>query len=213
VDAQLLAALRALVDPTRIRIVARLAARPADAETLASDLRLSVTAVNRNLDHLVLAGLVERRAEPPGTLAVRLDRVGELGRALAALDREASGAGAGPEGAWPHEGESLADTLARLDPSPDEARTLRAHLVDGRLATIPAQEKKRQIVLRFLLERVFTEDRDYPEKEVNQRLALFHADVASLRRYLVDHGYVERAGGVYRRRPVAPAAPERAATG
>ena len=45
-------------------------------------------------------------------------------------------------------------------------------------------------MLRFLLERVFTEDREYPEKEVNQRLALFHPDVASLRRYLYDEGYV-----------------------
>jgi hypothetical protein len=62
-------------------------------------------------------------------------------------------------------------------------------------------------VLRFLLERVFTEDRDYPEKEVNQRLALFHPDVASLRRYLVDDGYVDRQAGLYRRRGERPALP------
>ena len=54
-------------------------------------------------------------------------------------------------------------------------------------------------MLRFLLERVFTEDREYPEKEVNQRLALFNPDVAALRRYLVDDGYVTRDAGQYRR--------------
>ena len=43
-------------------------------------------------------------------------------------------------------------------------------------------------MLRYLRERCFTEDRAYPEKEVNQRLALFHPDVAALRRYLVDDG-------------------------
>ena len=66
-------------------------------------------------------------------------------------------------------------------------------------------------MLRFLLERVFTEDRDYPEKEVNQRLALFHPDVAALRRYLYDERYVDREAGLYRadrgpssRRPDAP---------
>ncbi|MCJ7712141.1 MAG: DUF2087 domain-containing protein, partial [Chloroflexi bacterium] len=128
---------------------------------------------------------------------------------LAALEREATGAGRGPGGEWPHEGESLADTLARLDPTRDEAKTLRAHLVDGRLVTIPAQPKKRQIVLRFLLERVFTEDRDYPEKEVNQRIALFHPDVASLRRYLVDERYVHREAGQYRRRAPRPPLPAR----
>ena len=61
--------------------------------------------------------------------------------------------------------------------------------------SIPAQPKRRDVVLRFLLERVFTEDREYPEKEVDQRLALFHPDVASLRRYLVDERYVEREAG------------------
>ena len=112
-------------------------------------------------------------------------------------------------GTWPHDGEPLADTIARLAPTPEEAKTLRAYLVDGRLVTIPAQEKKRQVILRFLLERVFADDRDYPEKEVNQRLALFHPDVASLRRYLVDHGYVDREGGIYRRRGARPLLPQR----
>ena len=57
------------------------------------------------------------------------------------------------------------------------------------------------MVLRFLLERVFTEDREYPEKEVNQRLALFHPDVASLRRYLYDERYVTATTGMYRAAP------------
>ena len=72
---------------------------------------------------------------------------------------------------------------------------------------IPAQPKKRQIVLRFLLERVFTEDRDYPEKEVNQRLAVFHPDVAALRRYLFDERYVDRGQGLYRRSGPRPEPP------
>jgi len=153
------------------------------------------------------AGLVERRTDHPGAFAARLDRVGELGRALATLEREASGSTAMPGGEWPHDGEPLADTLARLALSPEDEKTLRSFLTDGRLTTIPAQEKKRQVVLRFLLERVFTEDREYPEKEVNQRLALFHPDVASLRRYLVDYGYADRDAGRYRRRDYPPAGP------
>jgi hypothetical protein len=203
-DEPLLASLRALVDGNRLRIVALLAARPADAETLAAELRLPVPAVNRNLDVLATAGLIERAGGRPGMFRARLDRVGALGQALAALERDATGTAAEPGGAWPHEGAPLADTLARLALTPDEAKTLRAYLVDGRLTTIPAQEKKRRVVLRFLLERVFTENREYPEKEVNQRLALFHPDVASLRRYLVDHGYVDRRAGRYRRRGDRP---------
>ncbi len=55
---------------------------------------------------------------------------------------------------------------------------------------------------------MFAEDRSYPEKEVNQRLALFHPDVASLRRYLVDRGYVDREAGLYRRRGPRPPLPQ-----
>jgi len=56
-------------------------------------------------------------------------------------------------------------------------------------------------VLVYLRDRCFPEDRVYPEKEVNQRLALFHPDVAALRRYMVDGGLMTRANGEYRRRP------------
>jgi hypothetical protein len=55
------------------------------------------------------------------------------------------------------------------------------------------------VVLRFLVERCFVEDRAYPEKEVNQRLALYHPDVAALRRYLVEAGLMTRQAGEYRR--------------
>ena len=199
-DADTLTGLRALADGHRIRILGRLATRPADPETLAEELRLPVHVIRKQLEVLVHAGLAEPRADRPGTFGARLDRVGGLGRELASLEREASGLAPGPEGAWPHDGEPLAATLERLSPTPEEAKTLRSYLVDGRLVTIPAQHAKRQIVLRFLLERVFTEDRDYPEKEVNQRLALFHPDVAALRRYLYDDRYVDRGAGLYRRR-------------
>jgi hypothetical protein len=206
-DPDTLRGLRALVDGHRIRILGRLATRPATPDALAAELRLPAHAVRKQVEVLFRSGLVEVHSDRPGEYSARLDRVGRLGRQLAALEREADGRAAGPDGAWPHDGEPLADTLARLAPTPEEARTLRSYLVDGRLTTIPAQHTKRQIVLRFLLERVFTEDRDYPEKEVNQRLALFHPDVASLRRYLFDDRYVDRDGGGYRRRGARPELP------
>lgn len=76
---------------------------------------------------------------------------------------------------------------------------IRAFIRDDRLVSIPAQQKKRLVVLRYVVERCFPEDRAYPEKEVNQRLALVHRDVAALRRYLVDNGLMTRAAGEYRR--------------
>ncbi len=203
VTAELLAALRALVDPGRIRLVGQLSARPASAAALAAAVRRPIAAVRRDLDALESAGLVERRAPAGGgddDYSARPDRIGALAATLAALDRELAGLGdTARGGAWPHEGGSLEATEERLGLTADDRRVLRSYLVDGRLQTIPVRGRKRDVVLRFLCERVFTEDRAYPEREVNQRLALFHPDVAALRRYLVDDGLVARHDGLYRR--------------
>lgn len=185
-DPELLAALKALSDPQRLRIVGQLAARPASAEGLASELKLPLAAVVRHVRVLRSVGLVRPEGPARGdALVLRLDTLQGIGRQLDELehgpDRSAlSGA----------DGEQLAA---------DDAKVLRAYVENGRLTSIPAQEKKRLVVLRWLRERVFTEDREYPEKEINQRLAVFHPDVAALRRYMVDSGLASRSAGLYRR--------------
>ncbi len=79
-----------------------------------------------------------------------------------------------------------------------EARVIRAFIRDDRLVSIPARAKKRDVILRFLRDRCFPEDRPYPEAEVNQRLALWHRDAAALRRHMVETGLMTRAAGIYR---------------
>ena len=93
---------------------------------------------------------------------------------------------------WPMDEDLIADEAFT-------ARTIRSFVKDGRLASIPSREKRRLVVYRYLRDQVITEDRGYPEAEVNQRLALFHPDVATIRRGMVDAGLVTRAAGVYRR--------------
>lgn len=85
----------------------------------------------------------------------------------------------------------------------DDVRVLRAFFEEGRLTSIPAQEKKRLVILRYLAETVFTQEREYPEQEVNQRPALLHPDVASLRRYLLDFRFMSRDHGRYRLNPTS----------
>jgi hypothetical protein len=85
----------------------------------------------------------------------------------------------------------------------DRERVVRAFLRDGRLVSIPAKSGKRDLLLPVILDRCFSEDRAYEEKEVNMRLALLHPDVAALRRYLVDGRLMVREAGIYRRaRPI-----------
>ncbi len=98
------------------------------------------------------------------------------------------------------------DPTAATDASRFEARVLRSFVRDGRLTTIPAQDRKRQVILRWLLATRFPEsDGAWQEREVNMRLALVHPDVAALRRYLVDAGLMTRSSGEYRR--VLPTTP------
>jgi hypothetical protein len=76
---------------------------------------------------------------------------------------------------------------------------IRAFFREGRLVSIPARDARKIIVLRHLRDLCFPEDRVYPEKEVNQRLGLYHPDVAALRRYLVAFRLMTRDAGEYRR--------------
>jgi hypothetical protein len=90
----------------------------------------------------------------------------------------------------------------------EEARTLRAFFDGDRLKQIPAQRKKRVIILRQLLTR-FAPDRQYNEREVNDTLKVANEDYATLRRELVDYGFMTRDKGIYR---VATELPARGAT-
>lgn len=66
----------------------------------------------------------------------------------------------------------------------------------GRLASIPSKHSKRLVVLDHLAQR-FELGVHYPESEVNRILREVHEDVAALRRYLVEEGFLDREGGVY----------------
>jgi hypothetical protein len=91
----------------------------------------------------------------------------------------------------------------------DRDKVVRTFMQDGRLVSIPAKPNKRDLLLPVILDRCFPEDRPYEEKEVNMRLALLHPDIAALRRYLVDGGWMTREAGIYRRtRPMASREPE-----
>lgn len=66
----------------------------------------------------------------------------------------------------------------------------------GRLLSIPAQHKKRIVVLRWLVED-FQPGRRYREAEVNRVISRRHPDFATLRRYLVDEELMQRRRGIY----------------
>jgi hypothetical protein len=160
-----------LADPARLKVVAALALGAGTLDDVAALSGLPLKDVVLAARRLARAGLVHRDGS---VLALHTERFGAAARAAA-------------EAAPPPE---------PLSADPAEDAVLSAFVRDGRLVSIPAQHSKRVVVLQHLA-RVFEPGVHYPEREVNALLAVWHPDVAALRRYLVDEGLLTRDAGVY----------------
>ena len=182
-----LTALRAMVDPSRVRILGQLLARPMAVEELVASLDMPAPSVSHHIRLLLEAGLIRQHAEPQRVLySAGVDRLQEMARSLAPTGSSVGGIDNPLDG--------KCDIVNEYD-----VKVLRAFFRDGHLVAIPAQEKKKDVILRYLVNRCFPEDRDYTEREVNELLSAYHEDVASLRRYMIVGGLLTRDAGVYRR--------------
>ncbi len=63
---------------------------------------------------------------------------------------------------------------------------------DGKLDIFPSKEKRKLIVLQNIMKR-FEADRKYSEKEVNEILKAIYSDFATIRRYLIEYGFMNRS--------------------
>ena len=68
----------------------------------------------------------------------------------------------------------------------------------GRLAQIPTQRKKREIVLAEILNS-FEFKREYNEKEVNEIILRYHEDFCTIRREMIAFGMMTRDHEIYKR--------------
>ena len=75
-------------------------------------------------------------------------------------------------------------------------RVIDAFFEYGKLKSIPAQRKKKRIVLEKIA-KAFELDRIYSEREVNIIIADFHDDFCTLRRDMISEGLLERENGQY----------------
>ncbi len=166
--------LRALADPERLAIAGELARADRTAAGLAEAVGLPIARVHKHLNRLTTTAVVQLLQDratyrlDAGTLRWAAEQVG------------------------PPRDPGLALGAA----NDDEEAVLRTFFRDGRLTEIPARESKRRIILeRIALE--FEPGVRYEEPEVNMIVGRFFADHASLRRYLVDEGFLDRDHGVY----------------
>jgi hypothetical protein len=178
-EEQILMVFKALADASRLKIIGLLAQQPYTVEQLASLLDLRPSTVSHHLARLAEVGLVSARAESYYNFySLEQSALDNAARTLLA-----------------HKG--LPNVVGGLDMDAYDRKVLHDFsLPDGHLKAIPAQRKKREIVLRHIV-KDFEPGKHYKEREVVEILEHFHADTATLRRELIGYGMLVRQSGEY----------------
>jgi hypothetical protein len=171
---ELLAFFKALSDANRLKIIGLLAQSEYTVEELAAMLELRPSTVSHHLSKLAEVDLVSARAESYYNV-YRLETGALETRARRLLARE-----------------TFSGISADVDLDAYDRKVLTNYtLPDGRLKALPTQRKKVEVILRYVLAD-FEPERHYSEKEVNELLARYHEDTASLRRDLIDFKMLDR---------------------
>jgi hypothetical protein len=179
----MLRALKALADQSRLKLLGILATRECSVEELAGALGLKAPTVSHHLARLRDADLVRMRADGN----THLYQMNESG--LNVIRRSLG------------DGERVAGLASDVSLDGFDEKVLRSFVSGDELLRIPASRKKRQVILRWLVD-FFEEGVDYEEKLVNEELKRHHWDCATLRREFIASKLMERKRGIYRRLPL-----------
>jgi biotin operon repressor len=165
--------MKTMADPERIKIAGLLGVETLSVTEISERLGMKPSEVQRHLDQLTENGLAFKE----GSLyRLNVKAVEKLTRQVLAQSHPPA-----PE----YEGDEF------------EVKTLRSYIArDGSLKSIPTQQKKLMVILKYLA-RDFMPGVRYTESQVNQMLRKYHEDTAALRRYMVDNGLLEREKGIY----------------
>ena len=171
---------KALANESRLKLVGALAQQERSVEELASILNLKEPTVSHHLSKLKQLQLIHLRAEG-NTHYYRLD--------LDALQNMQKATLTAAQVAQP-----------QIDDNVWETKVLNSFVEKDRIKEIPASRKKRQIILKWLVQK-FEIDRLYSEQELNQIIKPIHIDTATLRRELVGYNMLHRDKSIYQRVP------------
>ena len=183
---ELVSILKALADLSRLKILGLLSQREMNVGAIAAELSLTEPTISHHLARLASIDFVTMR--PDGTSRLyRLNeaRFREFQRAFGAQPATVAGEDSNADG-----GRASKTNLT------DDEKVLRNFVKDGRLVKIPETMKKRRVILQWLVDRLDVAKK-YPEKELNGFLKQYHDDFATLRRELVDGGFMARRESVY----------------
>jgi hypothetical protein len=171
-------------DPTRIRILTLLAKGPLHGQAIAGKLGLTAPTITHHMAKLREINVVKERREK-NTIYFYLN-----------------------ESAFRHQAEAILHLVfGKEDKMTDQStKKTRQEIVDnfltrdGRLKNIPAQRKKKIIILEYLVKGLEM-GKKYTEKEINEYIKKFHDDYATIRRELIIHQFMYRENGIYELNP------------
>lgn len=159
---------KALGDESRLAILRILFEGESYVELLASRLGLTSATVSFHLKKLESAGLVSCRR-------TQFYRICSVNREIFV--------------------QSLESLIGRT-PEPDDDTRYRQSVIanffeNGRLKQLPAQQKKREVVLRHLLE-TLDPKQEYPEEEIDRHIQGYFDDYCTVRREMIAFGMLSR---------------------
>lgn len=89
--------------------------------------------------------------------------------------------------------------MEQLEVTPEEKeKILKTFFKDGKLDQMPAQMKKKLVIFEELAKN-FEFGKNYSELEVVKILKPIYYDFATIRRDLVDNGFLKRENGIYQK--------------
>ncbi|AWB44406.1 ArsR family transcriptional regulator [Paenibacillus sp. CAA11] len=176
-----------LGDPTRLRMLYILAEGECSGQQLAERLNLSQPTITHHASKLREGSLIKERRDKNTVYFSLNPYFIEAGAAdtLKFILHDKGGSA---------EMETSAETIKQS--------VLRNFFAkDGRLKQIPAQLKKKLIVLEHLAGQL-EQGRKYKEREINEFIKRYHDDFATLRRELIMQRFMYREDGIYELNPV-----------
>ncbi|WEG14420.1 metalloregulator ArsR/SmtB family transcription factor [Pullulanibacillus sp. KACC 23026] len=169
-------------DETRIKIIALLKEGPLHGQAIAGKLGLTPSTISHHLTKLRDVAIIYSRRDK-NTIYYYLDerKLDYMAKSILNLGNEKEGFQVEPE---------------------EKAKIIQNFLLpDGRLKQIPAQRKKKLIILEYMVKRL-EKGRKYKEKEINEFIRQFHEDFATIRREFIMCQFMTRQDGIYELNPV-----------
>lgn len=178
---------KALADPTRIKILILLAGGELNGQVLAEKLCVTPATITHHAAKLREVSLINERREK-NTIFFSLNDYFIKNYATATMNliyRTIEG------------GTSVLDDNHKRF---KESVIRNFFTAEGRLKSLPAQLKKKLIVLEHLISKL-ENGRKYTEKEINEYIKTYHDDFATIRREFIMHQFMFRENGIYELNP------------